>query len=50
MSLTQLNQLPGEVVNPLLPPFPILLGAVGGFILLVIIGAAVAAVLLTRKR
>ncbi len=50
MSVHAISRLPSEVVNPLLPPLPVLLGVVGGAMLLFLVGAVVAAILLTRKR
>ena len=41
---------PAQIVNPLIPPLPVLFGIVGGVVLLLIVGAAVAAILLWRKR
>lgn len=50
MTFHAISRLPSEVINPLIPPLPVLLGVVGGVLLLLVAGAVLAAILLTRKR
>jgi hypothetical protein len=50
LPFTVLTRHPTEMINPLIPPVPVLLGIAGGVALLLIIGTVVAAVLLSRKR
>ena len=50
MSLHVIRLTPSEIVNPLLPPLPVLIGLAGGVALLVVVGAVLVAILSTRKR